>query len=561
MKKNIKRYIVTAALPYANGPIHIGHLSGVYIPADIFVRYLRRKGKNVIFISGSDEHGIPITIRAKKEKISPKEVIDKYHFLIKKSFKKFGIKFDNYSRTSSKIHYKTASNFFKKLYIKNKLLEKNSEQFYDEKTNHFLADRYIIGTCPYCKNKEAYGDQCEKCGISLNSKELIYPRSVFSGKTPIFKKTKHWYLPLNKYENFIKKWISKKKYWKKNVYNQIKSWINLGLKPRSITRDNNWGIPIPISYIEKKVLYVWFEAPIAYISFTIEWARKNNKKWKHYWQNKHTSLIQFIGKDNIVFHGIIFPIMLKAHKKYILPDNIPANEFLNLENEKISTSKNWAIWLHEYLKEFPKQEDTLRYFLISNIPEKKDNNFSWKEFQIHSNSELVNILGNFINRTLTLNKKYFKGKIPDPTEKILEKDIKILKKIKKYPFIIGNMIENYNFRDALNTFLNLSRIGNKYLTQESPWKISKKNKKRINTILYVSLQIVGIISQLSEPFLPYTSKKLFKILNIKPINWNIIEKIEILLPGKYIGNFFFLFKKIEDIHIKNQIKKLKINKF
>lgn len=554
MSEKYHYYTITAALPYANGPLHIGHLAGVYIPADIFVRYLRRKGKDVIFICGSDEHGVPITLRAKKEGISPQEVVDKYHFLIKECFEKFNISFDHYSRTSSSIHHKTASDFFKKLYDRGLLIEEVSKQYYDEKEGQFLADRYILGICPHCKNANAYGDQCEKCGISLSPNELIHPRSALSGNSPILKDTHQWYLPLASYEAFLKQWILKKE-WKTNVYSQSKSWIEGGLKPRSITRDLNWGIPVPIKEVENKVLYVWFDAPIGYISSTIEWAKNNKKNWKNYWKNKYTSLINFIGKDNIVFHCIIFPVMLKAHGDYILPKYIHANEFLNLENKKISTSRNWAVWLHEYLEEFPNQQDVLRYVLTTKMPENKDNNFSWKDFQIHNNSELVGILGNFIHRTNVLTRKYFCGKVPYPST-FREKDRKVLKNLLLFPDNIGSLIEKYHFREALNEFMKIARMGNKYLTEEAPWKIHEHDPTRSKTILYVSLQISGMLAQLSEPFLPHTSEKMMKILRMKPLPWKILKEKELLSPNEPLGeSSIFLFEKIKKPMIDEQLKK------
>ncbi len=552
MKKSNK-YTVTAALPYANGPIHIGHLAGVYLPADIFVRYLRRKKIDVIFICGSDEHGVPIAIQAKKEKKTPQEIVNKYHDMIKDCFNNFGIQFDHYSRTSTKIHHEISTSFFNKLHNQKKIFEKISEQYYDKKAQQFLADRYISGTCPHCKNEEAYGDQCENCGISLIPEDLIYPKSTISGSIPIWKKTKHWYFPLDHYQKFLEEWINHKKDWKVNVYGQAKSWLDQGLKPRAITRDLNWGVPVPKNI--GKVLYVWFEAPIGYISATIEWARQKKIDWKPYWKDKDTKLIQFIGKDNIVFHCIVFPVILKAYNNgYILPDQILANEFLHLENKKISTSKNWAVWVHEYLKDFPNQQDTLRYILIANMPEKKDNNFNWKDFQRKNNTELVAILGNFVNRSLTLIQRFNKGIVPHP-EMLSRKDQNILTKIKNYPEYIGNLIESYQFRESLTCFMDLARLGNKYLTEEEPW--NQKEKKRVNTILYVSLQIVGMLAQLAEPFLPYTAKKLLNMLRLKTFFWNQIKNIEeILCPGHVLGHTIFLFQKITNESIEKQIKKL-----
>ncbi|WP_185855287.1 methionine--tRNA ligase [Blattabacterium cuenoti] len=558
MKKSTK-YLVTAALPYANGPIHIGHLSGVYLPADVFVRFLRKKKKNVLFISGSDEHGVPIAIQAKKEKKTPKEIVNKYHYMIHDTFINFGIQFDNYSRTTTKIHYEISTSFFIKFHNKEEIFEKISYQYYDDKYEQFLSDRYISGICPHCKKEEAYGDQCEYCGSSLIPEDLINPKSTISGATPILKKTKHWYLPLNKYQEFLENWIliHHKKDWKVNVYGQAKSWLKKGLEPRPITRDLNWGVPVPIKkYKEKgKVLYVWFEAPIGYISSTIEWSKRNKIDWKSYWKDKKTKLIQFIGKDNIVFHCIIFPIILKAYNDgYILPDKILANEFLNLENRKISTSKNWAVWVHEYLVDFPNQQDALRYVLIANMPEKKDNNFNWKDFQRKNNTELVAVLGNFINRSLTLVKKYNNGIVPNPG--ILSiKDKNILEEINNYPKIISISIESYKFKESLSHFMKLARIGNKYLTEEEPWK--KTKKKRLYTILYVSIQIVAMLSQLAEPFLPHTAKKLLNMLRLKPFSWdNLMNMKKLLYPGHLLGNLTLLFKKITNESIDEQIKKL-----
>ncbi|WP_185865756.1 methionine--tRNA ligase [Blattabacterium cuenoti] len=555
MKKSNK-YTVTAALPYANGPIHIGHLAGVYFPADVFVRYLRRKKKDVIFICGSDEHGVPIAMQAKKEKKTPQEIVNKYHHMIKDCFTNFGIQFDNYSRTSTEIHYEISTSFFKKLHEKEKIFEKVSEQYYDEEAQQFLSDRYISGICPNCQKEEAYGDQCENCGSSLIPEDLIHPKSTISGSFPVLKKTKHWYFPLNKYQKFLEKWIliSHRKDWKVNVYGQAKSWLDQGLKPRAITRDLNWGVPVPILQEKGKVLYVWFEAPIGYISSTIEWSKRKKIDWKPYWKDKKTKLIQFIGKDNIVFHCIIFPVILKAYDGgYILPDKILANEFLHLENKKISTSKNWAVWGHEYLEDFPNQQDNLRYILIANMPEKKDNNFNWKDFQIKNNTELVAILGNFVNRSLTLVKKYNDGVVPNPG--ILSiKDKNILKRIKNYPEHIGDLIESYKFRESLSCFMNLAKLGNKYLTEEEPWK--KKEKKRVKTILYVSLQIVGMLAQLSEPFLPNTAKKLLEMLRLKTFFWNQIKE-KILCPGHLLGSSTLLFEKVTNESIEKQLIKLK----
>lgn len=557
MNHQAKRYTLTAALPYANGPLHIGHLAGVYIPADIFARYLRSKKKEVVFICGSDEHGVPVTLRAKKEGISPQEVVDKYHSIIKESLEKFGISFDHYSRTSSKTHYKVASDFFKTLYQKNVFIEEVSQQYYDEKASEFLADRYILGTCPSCQNPNAYGDQCEKCGSTLSPKELIEPRSALSGDRPILKSTKHWYLPLDRYEDFLKQWILKehKTDWKTNVYGQSKSWIEEGLKARAVTRDLKWGIPVPVQGAEGKVLYVWFDAPIGYISSTIEWAERQGKNWESYWKDKESSLIHFIGKDNIVFHSIIFPVMLKAHGEYILPQNIPANEFLNLENEKISTSRNWAVWLHEYLEDFPNQQDVLRYVLTANMPENKDNNFSWKDFQTHNNSELVGILGNFINRINVLTKKYFFKKVPVPAS-FNQKDQELIKKLREFPDRIGKSIEQYRFREALSELMKIARIGNKYLADEMPWKTHDESPERTSTVMYVSLQIAGMLTHLSEPFLPKVSEKLVKMFKLSAVPWDELQDLELLKPGHLLGETELLFEKIENSVIDKQRKKL-----
>ncbi len=552
-----KRYTVTAALPYANGPIHIGHLAGAYVPADIFSRYLRLCNHDVAFICGSDEHGAAIPIRAKKDGISPKEVIDKYHLIIKKSFSEFGISFDNYSRTSSKIHHQTAQEFFKDLNSKNIFLEKESEQLYDEAENQFLADRYVEGECPKCGFKEAYGDQCESCGSSLNPTELINPKSKLSGNKPVLKKTKHWFLPLNNFESFLKKWflVENKDKWKTNVFGQVKSWINEGLKPRAITRDLDWGIPVPLDDADKKVLYVWFDAPIGYISATKEWALSKNKDWEPYWKDDKTQLIHFIGKDNIVFHCIIFPSILKATNEYILPENVPANEFLNLEGRKISTSKNWAIWLHEYLVDFPDMQDPLRYTLTSNAPENKDNDFTWKDFQAKNNNELVAIFGNFVNRVVVLTHKYYDGNSPELAE-INDSDKEILRDIYSFPKIIGDLIENYKFRDAVNTVIDLARTGNKYLADEEPWKLIKTEKsERVKTIMNISLQICAILGLVCEPFMPSTSEKLKSILNLGTNSWNDVS-LENSINLKKINKAELIFRKIEDEEIERQLQKL-----
>ncbi len=558
---NKKRFTITAALPYANGPIHIGHLAGAYVPADIYSRYLKLKGNDVVFICGSDEHGAAIPIRAKKEGVSPREIIDKYHFMIKDSFLEFGISFDNYSRTSSKIHHETASDFFKKLNKKNIFVEKESEQLYDEKENQFLADRFIEGECPKCGYKEAYGDQCESCGSSLNATDLINPKSKLSGNKPIFKKTKHWFLPLNNFESFLKKWflIENKKTWKTNVFGQVKSWINEGLKPRAITRDLDWGIPVPLDGAEDKVLYVWFDAPIGYISATKEWALSNNKDWEPYWKDSKTELVHFIGKDNIVFHCIIFPSILKASEEFILPKNVPANEFLNLEGKKISTSKNWAIWLHEYLVDFPNMQDTLRYTLTSNAPENKDNDFTWKDFQAKNNNELVAIFGNFINRVVVLTHKYYDGNCPK-LNFLNEIDEKILNEIYSYPKKIGDLIETYKFREAVNTLIDLARLGNKYLADEEPWKLIKTDDfERVKTIMNIALQLSGVLSIICEPFLPNTALKLRTILNLESIGWDSIFKENPIVISK-INKGELIFRKIEDEEIDLQLQKLNESK-
>jgi len=556
-----KRYTLTAALPYTNGPIHIGHLAGVYIPADIYARYLRNKGRDVAFICGSDEHGVAIAIKAKSEGISPKEIIDKYDGMIRNSFENFGISFDNYSRTSSKIHHETAQEFFKDLNNKNVFIEKTSEQLYDEEAKQFLADRFVIGTCPICNNKEAYGDQCESCGSSLNSSDLIQPQSTLSGAIPIKKTTNHWYLPLNDFEKFIKEWIldGHKEDWKPNVYGQVKSWIENGLQPRAVTRDLDWGIPVPVENNDGKVLYVWFDAPIGYISSTKEWAKKKGINWEPYWKDKNTELIHFIGKDNIVFHCIIFPSMLKASGEYILPKNVPANEFLNLEGNKISTSKNWAVWLHEYLKDFPEQQDVLRYVLTANAPESKDNDFTWKDFQARNNNELVAIYGNFINRIMVLTHKYYNGKIPKP-EKFSYHDNMVLEGISHFPRKISDSLEKFRFREALKELMSLARLGNKYLADQEPWKLIKNSPERVSTIIYVGLQVAGLLAYLSEPFIPFTSKKLLKMLNLKTLDWNNIESEKILQEDHVISDQELLFSKIEDSQIEEQLKKLEATK-
>ena len=558
---NKKRFTITAALPYANGPIHIGHLAGAYVPADIYSRYLKLKGHDVVFICGSDEHGAAIPIRAKKEGVSPQEIINKYHFMIKDSFLEFGISFDNYSRTSSKIHHETASEFFKELNQKNIFIEKESEQLYDAKENQFLADRFVEGECPKCGYKEAYGDQCESCGSSLNATDLINPISKLSGNKPVFKKTTHWFLPLDKFESFLKKWflIDNEKTWKTNVFGQVKSWINEGLKPRAITRDLDWGIPVPIKGAENKVLYVWFDAPIGYISATKEWAKSKNIDWEPYWKDSKTELVHFIGKDNIVFHCIIFPSILKASEKFILPKNVPANEFLNLEGKKISTSKNWAIWLHEYLIDFPNMQDTLRYTLTSNAPENKDNDFTWKDFQAKNNNELVAIFGNFINRVVVLTHKYYEGNCPKLSS-LNKIDEKVLNEIYNYPKKISDLIESFKFREAVNTLIDLARLGNKYLAEEEPWKLIKtENSERVKTIMNIALQLSGVLSVVSEPFLPNTALKLRKMLNLQSTDWNSISKKNPIILSK-INKGELLFRKVEDDEIDIQLQKLNESK-
>ncbi|RKW64399.1 MAG: methionine--tRNA ligase [Riemerella sp.] len=556
-----KRKMITAALPYANGPVHIGHLAGVYIPADVYARFQRNTGQEVAFICGSDEHGIPITIRAKKEGITPQDVVDKYHEIIKKSFADLGISFDEYSRTTSKKHYEVSQEFFLNLYNKGKFEEEISEQFFDEQAGEFLADRYIVGTCPKCSNENAYGDQCEKCGSTLSPTELINPKSMLSGNTPVLKETKNWYLPLNEYENFLNEWIIKghQDDWKPNVYGQVKSWLNDGLKPRAMTRDLNWGVPVPLPNAEGKVLYVWFDAPIGYISFTQEWAEKNGKNWKDFWQNEETDLIHFIGKDNIVFHCIIFPSMMKAHGDYIMPKNVPAFEFLNLENDKISTSRNWAVWAHEYVEDFPDQQDALRYALLSSAPETKDNNFTWKDFQTKNNSELVGIFGNFINRVTVLTQKYYNGIVPQPNEfEQVDKDL--YHEMQQIPEKIGKNLDEFRFRDALTEMMNLARLGNKYLADEEPWKVIKDNPERVKTQMFCALQVAGALAYLCEPFLPFTSQKMKSGLNLGNKNWYEVLNTPPIPTGHQINEMPLLFSKIEDDVIEAQIKKLENTK-
>jgi methionyl-tRNA synthetase len=562
MLENPKRYTITAALPYTNGPIHIGHLAGVYVPSDIYARYLRLQGKDVAFICGSDEHGVAISMKAKKEGITPQEVIDKYDGIIRKSFLDFGISFDNYSRTSSKIHHDTASEFFRKLYDKGDFIEEVTEQLYDAKADQFLADRFVVGTCPKCGNEEAYGDQCEKCGSTLNATDLINPKSTITGDTPVLKSTKHWFLPLDRYQDFLKEWIlvGHAKDWKTNVLGQVKSWLDDGLKPRAVTRDLDWGIDVPVAGAEGKKLYVWFDAPIGYISSTKEWAAREGKNWEDYWKKDDTKLVHFIGKDNIVFHCIIFPAMLKAEGSFILPENVPANEFLNLEGNKLSTSKNWAVWLHEYLEDFPGKQDSLRYALTSNAPETKDNDFTWKDFQARNNNELASIFGNFINRVVVLTNKYYEGNVPQPNE-FSAVDEQTLAELKAYPAVISSSIERYRFREAQGELMNVARLGNKYLADEEPWKMVKTNPERVQTQMYVALQIAAALSILSEPFLPFTSNRLSNILKLEKLSWiSVSETSELISVGHQIGEAEILFAQIEDTEIQKQIDKLEATK-
>ena len=562
MKQTPKRYTITAALPYANGPVHLGHLAGVYIPADIYTRYLRLQGRDVVFICGSDEHGVPITIKAKKEGVTPQAVVDRYHEIIGKSFAEFGISFDNYSRTSAAIHHETASEFFKDLHDKGEFIEETTEQLYDAQAQQFLADRFVTGTCPKCGNTESYGDQCEQCGTSHNATDLIDPKSTLSGSTPVRKKTKHWFLPLDEHQAWLKEWILKehKSDWKPNVYGQCKSWIDDGLRPRAVTRDLDWGIPVPAENAEGKVLYVWFDAPIGYISATKEWAQNTAVDWTPYWQDKDTKLVHFIGKDNIVFHCIIFPSMLKAHGDYILPDNVPANEFLNLEGDKISTSRNWAVWLHEYLVDFPDQQDVLRYALTANAPETKDNDFTWADFQARNNNELVAIFGNFINRVSVLTHKYYNGVVPK-AHNYAQEDEAVLSQLKAYPKVIADSIERYRFREAQSGLMNVARAGNKYLADAEPWKLIKSDPERTATIMYIALQIASALAVLSEPLLPFTSRKLKESLDLNssehPLSWAQIEKDHpYIKPGHRIAQSPLLFRKIEDTEMEAQREKL-----
>lgn len=563
MDKKFKRTTVTSALPYANGPVHIGHLAGVYVPADIYVRYLRLKGEEVVFIGGSDEHGVPVTIRAKKEGCTPQDVVDRYHKIIKDSFQEFGISFDIYSRTTSKTHHKLASDFFRTIYDKNGFIEKTSDQYYDEEAKTFLADRYIVGECPRCHAQGAYGDQCEKCGSALSPEELINPISKLSGAKPVLRSTKHWYLPLDKHEAWLRKWIlDEHKEWRPNVYGQCKSWLDTGLQPRAVSRDLDWGIPVPVEGAEGKVLYVWFDAPIGYISNTKELCDNNPEKygnWEKWWKDPETRLIHFIGKDNIVFHCIVFPAMLKAEGSYILPDNVPSNEFLNLEGDKISTSRNWAVWLNEYLVDFPGKQDTLRYVLTANAPETKDNDFTWKDFQTRNNSELVAIYGNFVNRALVLTKKYCDGKVP-PVSQMTDYDKETLKEFADVKEKLESLLDNFKFRDAQKEAMNLARIGNKYLADTEPWKLAKTDMDRTLSILHLSLQIAANLAIAFEPFLPFSSEKLRKMLNMQSFEWNQLGRIDLLKTGAELGTPELLFEKIEDDAIEAQIQRLENNK-
>jgi len=558
MSKQFKRTLITTALPYANGPVHIGHLAGVYIPADIYARYLRLKGEEVLMIGGSDEHGVPITIRAQKEGITPQDVVDRYHAIIKDGFERLGITHDIYSRTSSATHHEHASEFFRKLYDKGEFIEKTSQQYYDEQANQFLADRYITGTCPLCNNERAYGDQCESCGTSLAPTDLINPKSAITGNTPVLRETKHWYLPLDKYESFLREWILEgHKEWKSNVYGQCKSWLDMGLQPRAVSRDLDWGIPVPVEGAEGKVLYVWFDAPIGYISNTKELLPDT---WETWWKSEDTKLVHFIGKDNIVFHCIVFPAMLKAEGSYILPENVPANEFLNLEGDKISTSRNWAVWLHEYLDEFPGKQDVLRYVLTANAPETKDNDFTWKDFQARNNNELVAIYGNFVNRALVLTNKYFEGKVPALGE-LTDYDKETIAEVQAIKATIEKELDTYHFREALKTAMNLARIGNKYLADTEPWKLAKTDTSRVATILNIALQITANLTIVFSPFLPFSSEKLLRMLDVnEAFSWDSLGSMELLSVGHQIATAELLFEKIEDSTIEAQIEKLKATK-
>ena len=558
MSKQFKRTLITTALPYANGPVHIGHLAGVYVPADIYARYLRLKGEEVLMIGGSDEHGVPITIRAQKEGITPQDVVDRYHAIIKDGFERLGITHDIYSRTSSATHHEHASEFFRKLYDKGEFIEKTSQQYYDEQANQFLADRYITGTCPHCNNERAYGDQCESCGTSLAPTDLINPKSAITGNTPVLRETKHWYLPLDKHESFLREWILEgHKEWKSNVYGQCKSWLDMGLQPRAVSRDLDWGIPVPVEGAEGKVLYVWFDAPIGYISNTKELLPDT---WETWWKSEDTKLVHFIGKDNIVFHCIVFPAMLKAEGSYILPENVPANEFLNLEGDKISTSRNWAVWLHEYLDEFPGKQDVLRYVLTANAPETKDNDFTWKDFQARNNNELVAIYGNFVNRALVLTNKYFEGKVPALGE-LTDYDKETIAEVQAIKATIEKELDTYHFREALKTAMNLARIGNKYLADTEPWKLAKTDMSRVATILNIALQITANLTIVFSPFLPFSSEKLLRMLDInEAFSWNSLGSMELLSAGHQIATAELLFEKIEDSTIEAQIEKLQATK-
>ena len=556
MSKEYKRYLITSALPYANGPVHIGHLAGVYVPSDIYTRYLRLKGYDVISVCGSDEHGVPITIKARKEGITPQQVVDRYHEIIEKSFRRLGMSFDIYSRTSSPTHRVTASEFFRKLYDEGKFIEQTSEQYYDEEAQTFLADRYIVGTCPHCHNEKAYGDQCEKCGSTLSSDELINPRSAVSGSVPVKRETKHWYLPLDKYEGFLREWILEgHKEWKSNVYGQCKSWLDLGLQPRAVSRDLDWGIPVPVEGADGKVLYVWFDAPIGYISAT----KDLTPDWEKYWKSDDTKMVHFIGKDNIVFHCIVFPSMLKAHGGYILPENVPANEFLNLEGDKISTSQNWAVWLHEYLEEFPGKEDVLRYVLCANAPETKDNDFTWKDYQARNNSELVAVLGNFVNRALVLTKKYYDGVVPERGA-LTEYDEATIEELQKIKASLERNIEHYHFREALKDAMAYSRIGNKYLADTEPWKVVKSDPERVKTILNIALQITANTAIAIEPFMPFSARKILDMLAVDSFSWEQLGSMELLAAGYTIGEAQLLFEKIEDDVIQKQLDKLEASR-
>ena len=554
--KEFKRYLVTSALPYANGPVHIGHLAGVYIPSDIYVRYLRGRGADVKWVCGSDEHGVPITIKARKEGVSPQDVVDKYNKIIKDSFEELGISFDIYSRTSSATHAETASDFFRLLYDKGEFIEQETEQFYDEEAGQFLADRYITGTCPHCGNERAYGDQCESCGTTLNATDLIAPKSAISGSVPVLRKTKHWFLPLDKHESFLREWIlDGHKEWKPNVYGQCKSWLDLGLQPRAVSRDLNWGIPVPVEGAEGKVLYVWFDAPIGYISAT----KDLTPDWEKYWKDSDTKMVHFIGKDNIVFHCIVFPAMLRAHGGYILPENVPANEFLNLEGDKISTSRNWAVWLHEYLADMPGKQDVLRYVLCANAPETKDNDFTWRDFQARNNNELVAILGNFVNRALVLTGKYFDGKVP-ARGPVTDFDNEILSQVAASKKALEDYIEGYRFRDALKEMMNIARLGNKYLADTEPWKVYKEDPARVATVLNIALQITASLSIAMEPFIPFSAAKLAVMLGTEPLSWELLGSSDILPEGHVLGKPELLFEKIEDSVIEAQLAKLEAAK-